>query len=264
MTDARDSPAEVNHSATSSLPDQALQEFTIFPNLPIELRITIWRFSLPARIVPLIAIDSNFMTAPFQRSRVFYTNVHRPTAFRVCKESRKEALLIYTSDLSRTPGSRNACFAPTQDLLSLSLCDREIRDSLRSNSLFPLYPRLRDAQNLQIIVQQTPSVSVFLPTIQRCLKQLRNLKFFEVVLPASPCTCWIPLGAGTSYDRDLKTIDQYVMKLRKKLEHVEAIGIWVDCCDECDQCHKRLPVKPLRDCPYKLPPGPAHGNGSVI
>ena len=71
-----------------ALPTKALQSFTIFEKLPLELRIKIWKFTLPGpRVVSL----------RFNRGAKQYTSsTTPPILLRTCPESRAVALETYT------------------------------------------------------------------------------------------------------------------------------------------------------------------------
>ena len=60
--------------------------FTLFPNLPAELRIKIWRYSLPGpRIIEAAYHDLSFS----------FNGAHPPPVFQACRDSRNVALSVY-------------------------------------------------------------------------------------------------------------------------------------------------------------------------
>jgi len=61
-----------------------LDSFVRFPDLPIEIRIMVWRFTLPSRTVEI----------DFNLKRGFYSRAKIPVALKVCKDSR-EAVSTY-------------------------------------------------------------------------------------------------------------------------------------------------------------------------
>jgi len=63
-----------------------LTEFTIFPQLPIELRYKIWDATMEGRIVEVVYNEDDDF---------YYTEAAMPVAFSVCQESRRQALLSY-------------------------------------------------------------------------------------------------------------------------------------------------------------------------
>ena len=67
------------------------QTFHLFPRLPPELRVRIWSFSLPRRVIELRSWGSG-RYCPTK----FSVTPHRlPVLFRICRESRNEALRLY-------------------------------------------------------------------------------------------------------------------------------------------------------------------------
>ena len=61
--------------------------FTLFPNLPTELRIKIWQYSL---LGPRI-IEAAYLPEPF----FSFNGAHPPPVFQACRESRDVALSVY-------------------------------------------------------------------------------------------------------------------------------------------------------------------------
>jgi hypothetical protein len=66
----------------------AIQRFTLFTSLPLEIRFIIWRLSLPPRIVEILASDI---------FAGFYSQAALPTALHVCRESRQAVETLYPS-----------------------------------------------------------------------------------------------------------------------------------------------------------------------
>jgi hypothetical protein len=63
-----------------------ITEFTLFSKVPIELKFKIWGMSMEGRVIEVI-YDENL--------DFYYSLAANPTALRVCKESRQQALLSY-------------------------------------------------------------------------------------------------------------------------------------------------------------------------
>ncbi|KAH7377499.1 hypothetical protein BKA64DRAFT_253319 [Cadophora sp. MPI-SDFR-AT-0126] len=65
--------------------------FTLFSNLPSELRIKIWYYSLPGPRINEAACRQGLSTI----SSFSFNGAHPPSVFRVCRESRDVALCVY-------------------------------------------------------------------------------------------------------------------------------------------------------------------------
>jgi hypothetical protein len=82
-----DAPDDNPHS-------EALEEFTPFPKLPIELRLRIWKFTLPGpRILEVAYCEAG---SDSDMPEKFGVATRPPVALRVCRESRREASRFYT------------------------------------------------------------------------------------------------------------------------------------------------------------------------
>jgi hypothetical protein len=69
----------------SDAPPSTLSSFTLFPNLPFELRSLIWKTSCESRMIE-VAYDSY---------DGFTSNIPHPTALEVCQESRNAVINSY-------------------------------------------------------------------------------------------------------------------------------------------------------------------------
>ncbi|KFZ04664.1 hypothetical protein V501_09078 [Pseudogymnoascus sp. VKM F-4519 (FW-2642)] len=78
----------------------SLDAFYLFPRLPTELRLQIWKFAavLP-RVLTVRSVSSNLSVQP-KRFEYFYSPDPAPAMFLACKESRLEALPLYTKAFS--------------------------------------------------------------------------------------------------------------------------------------------------------------------
>lgn len=101
MLKAQDSPctsgtycsAANTLSSSPSLGNSATRSFTIFPKLPIELRLVIWEFAVPCdRVVTIV--KHGFPPEYFETEIVAHARV--PAIFGVNQESRSVALKIYS------------------------------------------------------------------------------------------------------------------------------------------------------------------------
>ncbi|PMD60849.1 uncharacterized protein K444DRAFT_381764 [Hyaloscypha bicolor E] len=102
----RDLP-EIGHNCTSSdspkdktettMPpaNKALTEFTLFPKLPVELQIKIWKYAIPPPRLVRVNVRRRF---PFSLGLVcFSTNTPVPGLLGACKTSRETILKVYTT-----------------------------------------------------------------------------------------------------------------------------------------------------------------------
>lgn len=64
-----------------------LQRFTLFRSLPLEIRLIIWRLSLPSRVVEILA-SHNCTTG-------FYSQAALPAVLQACRESRQMVEALY-------------------------------------------------------------------------------------------------------------------------------------------------------------------------
>ncbi|KFY78382.1 hypothetical protein V499_02460 [Pseudogymnoascus sp. VKM F-103] len=78
----------------------SLDAFHLFPRLPTELRLQIWKFAavLP-RVLTVRSVFSNLSLQP-KRLEYFYSPDPAPAMFLACQESRLEALPLYTKAFS--------------------------------------------------------------------------------------------------------------------------------------------------------------------
>jgi hypothetical protein len=78
----------------------SLDAFHLFPRLPTELRLQIWKFAavLP-RVLTVRSVSSNLSVQP-KRVEYFYSPDPAPAMFLACQESRLEALPLYTKAFS--------------------------------------------------------------------------------------------------------------------------------------------------------------------
>jgi hypothetical protein len=77
------------HAAAFHTQTGKFDSFILFPQLPVELRLKIWKLSLPGPRVVLLKQDS------FPPTKSFRSPAEIPVALAVCRESRQEALIFY-------------------------------------------------------------------------------------------------------------------------------------------------------------------------
>jgi len=111
-------------------------DFTLFPQLPIELRFKIWDATMEGRIVEVVYNeDADF----------YYTEAAMPVALSVCQESRRQALLTYDLLILKDiygPTKKNilhfkAYFNYEADTLYLSLAHLEGEKEMRGSEPLP-------------------------------------------------------------------------------------------------------------------------------
>lgn len=101
-------PAEMTTRAQSREARQrasrALQTFTLFPRLPIEIRFKIWRLSQPHdRVVTIVNKSNDEHPGPNHQQYLVAAQQVIPVQLQVCRESRQEALKWYSSILGTFP-----------------------------------------------------------------------------------------------------------------------------------------------------------------
>lgn len=74
--------------------DRRHQQFPRFPDLPVELRVMIWKYAAPARVIE-IRSWGNSNTNPSAPIKYSISKHHFPSILHVCFESRSEGLKIY-------------------------------------------------------------------------------------------------------------------------------------------------------------------------
>ncbi|SRR6266536_2701822 len=74
---------------------QAPYEFTLFPNLPVELRLRIWRFGFPGPRVVNISYAENVAALSYNDANNKRGICEFPVTLYICSESRKETLKHY-------------------------------------------------------------------------------------------------------------------------------------------------------------------------
>jgi hypothetical protein len=93
--------------------------FTLFPKLPAELRVKIWKFSTPeVRYIQPYPFEYNYAFHP-EDSTILGANP--PSSFSVCRESRQEVLPLY-KPFQLVPGPNSPTFYmnPEMDVLCLT------------------------------------------------------------------------------------------------------------------------------------------------
>jgi hypothetical protein len=83
-----------------------LTQFHLFPSLPPELRLKIWSYSHHPRTIP-IECEKAIVSAskPRRFVKAFTSPIRPPSILQICRESREEALPLYTA-LFRTSYSK--------------------------------------------------------------------------------------------------------------------------------------------------------------
>ncbi|KAK0701691.1 hypothetical protein B0T26DRAFT_659923 [Lasiosphaeria miniovina] len=94
------------------MPSEA-QIFHLFPSLPAELRLQIWRQSCHAR-----AVEVRYS----QEHDRCLTTARPPVILRVCHESRHEGLRLYVKAFGTRAHAANIYFLPALDILYLPRC----------------------------------------------------------------------------------------------------------------------------------------------
>jgi hypothetical protein len=114
-----------------------LTKFTLFPQLPIELRYKIWDATMEGRIVEVVYNEDDDF---------YYTEAVMPTALSLCQESRCQALLHYDllilKDIYEPHKKKNALhfkayFNYKVDTLYLSLAHLEGEKEMRGSEPLP-------------------------------------------------------------------------------------------------------------------------------
>jgi hypothetical protein len=114
-----------------------LTKFTLFPQLPIELRYKIWDATMEGRIVEVVYNEDDDF---------YYTEAAKPVALSLCQGSRHQALLNYDllilKDIYEPHEEKNALhFKPyfnyKVDTLYLSLAHLEGEKEMRGSEPFP-------------------------------------------------------------------------------------------------------------------------------
>jgi hypothetical protein len=125
-TEASSAQATTGFSAetsTAALHTQTgkFDTFVLFPQLPVELRLKIWRLSLPGPRVVLLKQDS------FPPTKSFSSPAEIPVALAVCRESRQEALIFYefAFGVHSLPGEICFDFSIDSILLDCEIVDYE-------------------------------------------------------------------------------------------------------------------------------------------
>lgn len=115
--------AENNSGAFEALfesPKQKYDKFTLFPNLPPELRIMVWRHTFPKpRIIFLDHVCNTKTRLEIQQTLGIENFQMFPTTLHVSKESRGETLKMYHVVYSRW-ARHTLCFDPVRDFVSIS------------------------------------------------------------------------------------------------------------------------------------------------
>ena len=83
-----------------TLPPRSQMTFTIFPRLPLELRLKIWHHAhdLFPRVIEIVPIETDGAASPSSS----VTAMSIPVLLSVCKESRLELLRLYTAPFNPT------------------------------------------------------------------------------------------------------------------------------------------------------------------
>ncbi|KAF8851885.1 hypothetical protein BDZ45DRAFT_678792 [Acephala macrosclerotiorum] len=161
-------------SATTTISLVNLQRFTLFTNLPYELRFIIWRLSLSPRVVEII--ESELRTG-------FYSQAAPPTALHVCRESRQAVEALYPSCFGSFLQPERVRFNFDLDVLYLDISQEEealphLLGILKENELTRLKNFAIDETylNLGIIGPHLAKLA-----LQQALKAMTNLKEMIVV-----------------------------------------------------------------------------------
>lgn len=77
----------------------SLDVFRLFPRLPQELRLQIWKLTIQPRVLIVRSVPPNSVIHPTYLE-YFYSSNPVPSIFFACKESRLEALSLYTKAFS--------------------------------------------------------------------------------------------------------------------------------------------------------------------
>lgn len=86
-----------------------LKSFTMFPKLPLEIRIIIWKLTLEPRDIEL----------EFNQDRGFYSRIWTPAALRVCHDSRDAVQSLYPVCFGNVMFERRTVFNFSLDTLYL-------------------------------------------------------------------------------------------------------------------------------------------------
>lgn len=103
---------------------EPLDTFTLFPKLPLELRLKVWRFCFPKSREILIGINGSERYGNYADDKVheLQRDISLPITLHICAESREETLrkycLVWWKDIGREVKDwrRPICFDPERDM----------------------------------------------------------------------------------------------------------------------------------------------------
>jgi hypothetical protein len=219
---------------------RTLNSFTLFPNLPFELRCLIWETSCESRTVE-ISYDSD---------DGFLSNVCPPTALEVCQESRNHLLNNY-------PLCFGSIYHPAKIRINFSI-DTLYMDSSMEEDMAHLFSTFRDREisGLKYLALDTyygnaPTDDDFDPFegVQRAVKSLTGLREMLVVFHVDNLSPRIISCGG---DHNLSLFD----KLPPDLEHskFELPSLSALSLKDFEDWELQVPFRPIygwRRCPDK-------------
>jgi hypothetical protein len=169
--------------------------FTLFPNLPPELRIKIWHFSLPG---PRIIEVKPLADGPFSERAFHFNGAHPPPVLGACRESRGIALSVYKplfeTDIlrNRTLGNKLkelplVYIDPAHDTIYVSTPDYPFRSTADPRTLiypeFALkYPDIARVQSVAVDFGNSEDISHDISTILTAVIRWSSKSLKEIVL----------------------------------------------------------------------------------
>ena len=162
----------------STLTMSTLTTFHLFPNLPIEIRLKIWSFDLSIpRTVTISCIREPIIRGAQRTAKVWSTDTPMPVLLHVNRESRYEALSIYTPYFT-TPSS------PRPIYLSFSLDVVKFADGV-----IPYIPR-DTLVSIRTMVLETKDCAYFGLYNMEILKSMSALRELEIFADRGTIPWW--------------------------------------------------------------------------
>ncbi|KAG4433462.1 hypothetical protein IFR05_011066 [Cadophora sp. M221] len=226
-----------------SAPSQPLTSFTVFPNLPFELRCMIWGATCRPRVVEL----------EYDEEDGFTPRVSDPIALSICKESRDNTIQSY-------PLCFGSVFHPAKTRFNFSLDTLYIGNELEENvpHFFSTFGP-QEISSLQVLALEDCYNETVLPfeitvttQLQKMITKFTALRELLIVYDVAEMT-----------DRTLDCSDGHTMELHAQLpQELDQASVMVDPLPrkEDSEAHgfnlwavkKCTPVYGWRRCPHGL------------
>lgn len=179
--------------------DPPLTSFNLFPQLPVELRLRIWRHSLPVprkvRVYPNAnALATSHIATSWASREVV------PTVLHICRESRAEGLLHYQLTFGSNNQTPQVYFNYAKDCLVLR--DRRPHPMRGSTYTLPLFlscgDGATDAHKVQHLQLQLPNVRQFPPNdveyVWGDIRRMAGLKHLDLGVKADAIQIYMVVG----------------------------------------------------------------------